>query len=154
MLVRGLAFSYLDCLEQLADRPCLCKTETTLLCSLLRLSKHYFFVYINEIGLFVFPTEKMQVFWLWHVLAVEELCRYLLDSWFSFQFLVSQLSMISLYFDYLLCHIRVHFSPFTNCQHFYHCVGKFGAVFASIPPAIVAALYCLFFAYVGMFDLT
>lgn len=27
--------------------------------------------------------------------------------------------------------------------------GKFGAVFASIPAPIVAALYCLFFAYVG-----
>lgn len=29
--------------------------------------------------------------------------------------------------------------------------GKFGAVFASIPAPIIAALYCLFFAYVGMF---
>ncbi|XP_045807611.1 nucleobase-ascorbate transporter 6-like isoform X2 [Trifolium pratense] len=28
-------------------------------------------------------------------------------------------------------------------------LGKFGTVFAFIPPAIVAALYCLFFAYVG-----
>ncbi|XP_073270414.1 nucleobase-ascorbate transporter 6-like isoform X1 [Primulina huaijiensis] len=28
-------------------------------------------------------------------------------------------------------------------------LGKFGAVFASIPAPIVAALYCLFFAYVG-----
>ncbi|XP_073022610.1 nucleobase-ascorbate transporter 6-like isoform X2 [Primulina eburnea] len=28
-------------------------------------------------------------------------------------------------------------------------LGKFGAVFASIPTPIVAALYCLFFAYVG-----
>lgn len=28
-------------------------------------------------------------------------------------------------------------------------IGKFGAVFASIPPPMVAALYCLFFAYVG-----
>ncbi|WOH05248.1 hypothetical protein DCAR_0624662 [Daucus carota subsp. sativus] len=28
-------------------------------------------------------------------------------------------------------------------------VGKFGAVFASIPSPIFAALYCLFFAYVG-----
>jgi nucleobase transporter 1/2 len=28
--------------------------------------------------------------------------------------------------------------------------GKFGAVFASIPSPIIAALYCLFFAYVGM----
>ncbi|KAL2481470.1 Nucleobase-ascorbate transporter 6 [Abeliophyllum distichum] len=27
--------------------------------------------------------------------------------------------------------------------------GKFGAIFASIPAPIVAALYCLFFAYVG-----
>lgn len=27
--------------------------------------------------------------------------------------------------------------------------GKFGAVFASIPAPIIAALYCLFFAYVG-----
>jgi len=32
------------------------------------------------------------------------------------------------------------------------CTGKFGAVFASIPAPIVAALYCLFFAYVGMYD--
>ncbi|XP_045789060.1 uncharacterized protein LOC123884093 isoform X2 [Trifolium pratense] len=30
-------------------------------------------------------------------------------------------------------------------------LGKFGTVFASIPPAIVAALYCLFFAYVGVY---
>jgi len=30
-------------------------------------------------------------------------------------------------------------------------VGKFGAVFASIPAPIVAALYCLFFAYVGKY---
>jgi nucleobase transporter 1/2 len=29
--------------------------------------------------------------------------------------------------------------------------GKFGAVFASIPAPIIAALYCLFFAYVGMY---
>lgn len=28
-------------------------------------------------------------------------------------------------------------------------LGKFGAVFASIPAPIVAALYCLLFAYVG-----
>ncbi|GFQ02430.1 nucleobase-ascorbate transporter 6 [Phtheirospermum japonicum] len=28
-------------------------------------------------------------------------------------------------------------------------IGKFGAIFASIPAPIVAALYCLFFAYVG-----
>jgi hypothetical protein len=27
--------------------------------------------------------------------------------------------------------------------------GKFGAVFASIPLPIFAALYCIFFAYVG-----
>ncbi|KAG2399136.1 Nucleobase-ascorbate transporter [Vigna angularis] len=32
---------------------------------------------------------------------------------------------------------------------FFSILGKFGAVFASIPPAIIAALYCLFFAYVG-----
>ncbi|GAB2269871.1 hypothetical protein Dimus_004790 [Dionaea muscipula] len=30
--------------------------------------------------------------------------------------------------------------------------GKFGAIFASIPPPIVAALNCLFFAYVGIFN--
>lgn len=36
-----------------------------------------------------FPTEKMQVFWLWHELEVGEWCKYLLDLWFSFQFLVS-----------------------------------------------------------------
>ena len=29
--------------------------------------------------------------------------------------------------------------------------GKFGAVFASIPAPIIAALYCLFFAYVGRY---
>lgn len=28
-------------------------------------------------------------------------------------------------------------------------IGKFGAVFASIPLPIFAGLYCLFFAYVG-----
>ncbi|KAG6589463.1 Nucleobase-ascorbate transporter 6 [Cucurbita argyrosperma subsp. argyrosperma] len=33
---------------------------------------------------------------------------------------------------------------------FFSILGKFGAVFASIPAPIVAALYCLFFAYVGM----
>lgn len=33
---------------------------------------------------------------------------------------------------------------------FHQCTGKFGAVFASIPAPIIAALYCLFFAYVGM----
>ncbi|KAL8217560.1 hypothetical protein R6Q57_020933 [Mikania cordata] len=32
---------------------------------------------------------------------------------------------------------------------FFSVLGKFGAVFASIPPPIIAALYCLFFAYVG-----
>ncbi|CAA2999888.1 nucleobase-ascorbate transporter 6 [Olea europaea subsp. europaea] len=32
---------------------------------------------------------------------------------------------------------------------FFSILGKFGAVFASIPAPIVAALYCLFFAYVG-----
>ncbi|KAH9773464.1 nucleobase-ascorbate transporter 7 [Citrus sinensis] len=32
---------------------------------------------------------------------------------------------------------------------FFSILGKFGAVFASIPSPIVAALYCLFFAYVG-----
>ncbi|XP_061370162.1 nucleobase-ascorbate transporter 6-like isoform X1 [Gastrolobium bilobum] len=32
---------------------------------------------------------------------------------------------------------------------FFSILGKFGAVFASIPGPIVAALYCLFFAYVG-----
>ncbi|KNA23246.1 hypothetical protein SOVF_026590 [Spinacia oleracea] len=32
---------------------------------------------------------------------------------------------------------------------FFSVLGKFGAVFASIPAPMVAALYCLFFAYVG-----
>ncbi|VVA90808.1 unnamed protein product [Arabis nemorensis] len=32
---------------------------------------------------------------------------------------------------------------------FFSILGKFGALFASIPAPIVAALYCLFFAYVG-----
>ncbi|KAH7550424.1 hypothetical protein JRO89_XS13G0189400 [Xanthoceras sorbifolium] len=32
---------------------------------------------------------------------------------------------------------------------FFSVLGKFGAVFASIPAPIIAALYCLFFAYVG-----
>ncbi|KAK9054511.1 hypothetical protein SSX86_025589 [Deinandra increscens subsp. villosa] len=32
---------------------------------------------------------------------------------------------------------------------FFSVLGKFGAVFASIPSPIIAALYCLFFAYVG-----
>ncbi|XP_031092325.1 nucleobase-ascorbate transporter 6-like [Ipomoea triloba] len=32
---------------------------------------------------------------------------------------------------------------------FFSILGKFGAVFASIPAPIVAALYCLFFGYVG-----
>ncbi|KAF4355467.1 hypothetical protein F8388_015221 [Cannabis sativa] len=33
---------------------------------------------------------------------------------------------------------------------FFSILGKFGAVFASIPAPIIAALYCLFFAYVGL----
>ncbi|KAG6650866.1 hypothetical protein CIPAW_06G072600 [Carya illinoinensis] len=32
---------------------------------------------------------------------------------------------------------------------FFSILGKFGAVFASIPAPIIGALYCLFFAYVG-----
>ncbi|XP_038983844.1 nucleobase-ascorbate transporter 6-like isoform X1 [Phoenix dactylifera] len=32
---------------------------------------------------------------------------------------------------------------------FFSILGKFGAVFASIPGPIIAALYCIFFAYVG-----
>ncbi|TYI94324.1 hypothetical protein E1A91_D02G195500v1 [Gossypium mustelinum] len=32
---------------------------------------------------------------------------------------------------------------------FFSILGKFGAVFASIPAPIIAALYCLFFGYVG-----
>lgn len=34
---------------------------------------------------------------------------------------------------------------------FFSILGKFGAIFASIPAPIVAALHCLFFAYVGTF---
>ncbi|XP_057514340.1 nucleobase-ascorbate transporter 6-like [Actinidia eriantha] len=37
---------------------------------------------------------------------------------------------------------------------FFSILGKFGAVFASIPSPIVAALYCLFFAYVGAVGLS
>jgi nucleobase transporter 1/2 len=37
---------------------------------------------------------------------------------------------------------------------FFSVLGKFGAVFASIPPPIFAGLYCLFFAYVGSVGLT
>ncbi|KAK2663821.1 hypothetical protein Ddye_002395 [Dipteronia dyeriana] len=37
---------------------------------------------------------------------------------------------------------------------FFSILGKFGAVFASIPAPIIAALYCLFFAYVGAGGLT
>uniref|UniRef100_A0A1D1XZB3 Nucleobase-ascorbate transporter 6 n=1 Tax=Anthurium amnicola TaxID=1678845 RepID=A0A1D1XZB3_9ARAE len=37
---------------------------------------------------------------------------------------------------------------------FFSILGKFGAVFASIPAPIVAALYCLFFAYVGVAGLS
>ncbi|KAK4354303.1 hypothetical protein RND71_026497 [Anisodus tanguticus] len=33
---------------------------------------------------------------------------------------------------------------------FFSILGKFGAIFASIPAPIVGALYCLFFAYVGV----
>ncbi|URD88451.1 Permease family [Musa troglodytarum] len=33
---------------------------------------------------------------------------------------------------------------------FFSILGKFGAVFASVPGPIIAALYCLFFAYVGV----
>lgn len=45
-------------------------------------------------------------------------------------------------------------SLFYLIMHIYNdSAGKFGAVFASIPSPIFAALYCLFFAYVGMFKL-
>ncbi|KAH7684107.1 Xanthine/uracil/vitamin C permease protein [Dioscorea alata] len=37
---------------------------------------------------------------------------------------------------------------------FFSILGKFGAVFASIPAPIVAALYCLLFAYVGSVGLS
>ncbi|KAL3716909.1 hypothetical protein ACJRO7_008482 [Eucalyptus globulus] len=37
---------------------------------------------------------------------------------------------------------------------FFSVLGKFGAIFASIPAPIVAALYCVFFAYVGSVGLT
>ncbi|KMT10523.1 hypothetical protein BVRB_5g116470 [Beta vulgaris subsp. vulgaris] len=37
---------------------------------------------------------------------------------------------------------------------FFSILGKFGAVFASIPSPIIAALYCLFFAYVGSIGLS
>ncbi|KAI4326687.1 hypothetical protein MLD38_031974 [Melastoma candidum] len=37
---------------------------------------------------------------------------------------------------------------------FFSVLGKFGALFASIPAPIVAALYCLFFAYVGAVGLS
>ncbi|RWR83285.1 nucleobase-ascorbate transporter 6 [Cinnamomum micranthum f. kanehirae] len=37
---------------------------------------------------------------------------------------------------------------------FFSVLGKFGAIFASIPAPIVAALYCLFFAYVGAVGLS
>ncbi|CAK9138646.1 unnamed protein product [Ilex paraguariensis] len=37
---------------------------------------------------------------------------------------------------------------------FFSVLGKFGAVFASIPAPIVAALYCLLFAYVGSVGLS
>lgn len=37
---------------------------------------------------------------------------------------------------------------------FFSILGKFGAVFASIPAPIIAALYCLFFAYVGAVGLS
>ncbi|KAL6549378.1 Nucleobase-ascorbate transporter 6 [Orobanche minor] len=37
---------------------------------------------------------------------------------------------------------------------FFSVLGKFGAIFASIPTPIVAALYCLFFAYVGAVGLS
>ncbi|CAA6672505.1 unnamed protein product [Spirodela intermedia] len=37
---------------------------------------------------------------------------------------------------------------------FFSILGKFGAIFASIPAPIVAALYCLLFAYVGVAGLS
>lgn len=37
---------------------------------------------------------------------------------------------------------------------FFSILGKFGAVFASIPGPIIAALYCMFFAYVGAVGLS
>ena len=46
-----------------------------------------------------------------------------------------------------------HF-PALNLWIFTLFSGKFGAIFASIPAPIVAALYCLFFAYVGTFNYT
>lgn len=55
------------------------------------------------------------------------------------------------YENWLLLSIGLSLWTFCSCYHstFHHCTGKFGAVFASIPAPIIAALYCLFFAYVG-----
>ena len=53
----------------------------------------------------------------------------------------------------LMSAILMQFASFmvNLCTNKRCLVGKFGAVFASIPPPIFAALYCLFFAYVGMY---
>lgn len=47
--------------------------------------------------------------------------------------------------------IRVYYVNLLIMQIVCVHAGKFGAVFASIPGSIFAAIYCLLFAYVGMY---
>ncbi|XP_058732698.1 uncharacterized protein LOC131604258 isoform X2 [Vicia villosa] len=56
---RELAFCYQDCLEQLPDRPCLCKNEIILF---VLFTKSKQTLVEMKVIYFVFYTEKMQVF--------------------------------------------------------------------------------------------
>jgi len=48
--------------------------------------------------------------------------------------------------------LSLHVCLITYCIRVYKS-GKFGAVIAAIPLPIIAAVYCVLFAYVGMYDL-
>jgi hypothetical protein len=54
-----------------------------------------------------------------------------------------------LLFEFLLCRFIVTQADFNFV--YLGQTGKFGALFASIPLPIFAGMYCVFFAYVGMF---
>jgi len=84
--LRELAFCYQDCLEQSMDLLFPCKIEIVLFVSSVPYWERKL---VDEKSFVGFPTERMQVCWLWHGLEVGEWCKYLLDLWFSFQFLVS-----------------------------------------------------------------
>ena len=130
--LRELAFCYQDCLEQSMDPLCLCKIEIVLF--VFSITLHY----LNTTSLMkrillVSPTEKMQVFWLWHVLEVEEWCKSLPDLWFSFQFLVSWWNIICLYFEISTLPYPSTFSSLLTSVHFLLLCRKIWSSFCLYP---------------------